>query len=132
LASWIDYTVNGIIIGNIYALLAVGLALIFGVSRLINFAHGSVYVVGAYAGFLAVTKLGTPLPVTIVIHGHPLPPTPSGNSYRPAPNTRAATPKATRPSGTHATMTPTKPSRSSSPTAPTKSRRRKKSVNRKP
>jgi branched-chain amino acid transport system permease protein len=67
LASWIDYTVNGIIIGNIYALLAVGLALIFGVSRLINFAHGSVYVVGAYAGFVAVTYLGTPLPVTIVI-----------------------------------------------------------------
>ena len=51
LASWIDYTVNGLIIGNIYALLAVGLALIFGVSRLINFAHGSVYVVGAYVGW---------------------------------------------------------------------------------
>lgn len=67
MASWIDYTVNGIIIGNIYALLAVGLALIFGVSRLINFAHGSVYVVGAYAGFLAVTQLGTPLPLTLVI-----------------------------------------------------------------
>ncbi|MBN9085880.1 MAG: ABC transporter permease [Reyranella sp.] len=67
MSSWIDYTVNGIIIGNIYALLAVGLALIFGVSRLINFAHGSVYVVGAYAGFLAVTHLGTPLPVTIAL-----------------------------------------------------------------
>jgi len=67
LSSWIDYTVNGLIIGNIYALLAVGLALIFGVSRLINFAHGSVYVVGAYAGFLAVTHLGTPLPVTILL-----------------------------------------------------------------
>ena len=67
MSSWIDYTVNGIIIGNIYALLAVGLALIFGVSRLINFAHGSVYVVGAYAGFLAVTHLDTPLPVTIAI-----------------------------------------------------------------
>ena len=64
MASWFDYTVNGLIIGNIYALLAVGLALIFGVSRLINFAHGSVYVVGAYVGFLAVTQLGTPLPVT--------------------------------------------------------------------
>lgn len=67
MSSWIDYTINGIIIGNIYALLAVGLALIFGVSRLINFAHGSVYVVGAYAGFVAVTQLGTPLPLTIVI-----------------------------------------------------------------
>jgi branched-chain amino acid transport system permease protein len=67
MASWFDYTVNGLIIGNIYALLAVGLALIFGVSRLINFAHGSVYLVGAYAGFVAITHLGTPLPVTIVI-----------------------------------------------------------------
>jgi len=67
MASWFDYTVNGLIIGNIYALLAVGLALIFGVSRLINFAHGSVYLVGAYAGFVAITHLGTPLPLTIVI-----------------------------------------------------------------
>jgi branched-chain amino acid transport system permease protein len=66
-ASWIDYTINGLIIGNIYALLAVGLALIFGVSRLINFAHGSVYLVGAYAGFVVQTKLGLPLPLTFVI-----------------------------------------------------------------
>jgi branched-subunit amino acid ABC-type transport system permease component len=43
LSSFIDYTVNGLVIGNIYALLAVGLALIFGVANLINFAHGSVY-----------------------------------------------------------------------------------------
>jgi branched-chain amino acid transport system permease protein len=66
-ASWIDYTINGLIIGNIYALLAVGLALIFGVSRLINFAHGSVYLVGAYTGFVAVTMLKLPLPVTFVL-----------------------------------------------------------------
>jgi branched-chain amino acid transport system permease protein len=44
---WLDYTVNGLIVGNIYALLAVGLALIFGVANLINFAHGSVFTVGA-------------------------------------------------------------------------------------
>ena len=67
MGSWFDYTINGLIIGNIYALLAVGLALIFGVSRLINFAHGSVYVVGAYTGFVVVTQLGTPLPLTIFI-----------------------------------------------------------------
>ena len=66
MASWIDYTINGLIIGNIYALLAVGLALIFGVSRLINFAHGSVYLVGAYTGFVATTMLNLPLPVTFV------------------------------------------------------------------
>ena len=65
--SFIDYTVNGLIIGNIYALLAVGLALIFGVSHLINFAHGSVYAVGAYIGWTCATYLHTPLIVTAVI-----------------------------------------------------------------
>lgn len=65
--SFIDYTVNGLIIGNIYALLAVGLALIFGVSHLINFAHGSVYAVGAYVGWTCATYLHTPLPVTALI-----------------------------------------------------------------
>jgi branched-chain amino acid transport system permease protein len=66
LRSFTDYTINGLIIGNIYALLAVGLALIFGVSNLINFAHGSVYMVGAYIGFVCISLLALPLPVTIV------------------------------------------------------------------
>jgi branched-chain amino acid transport system permease protein len=63
--GWLDYTVNGFVIGNIYALLAVGLALIYGVANLVNFAHGAVYVVGAYIGWAAITYLGTPLPVTL-------------------------------------------------------------------
>ncbi|HTC10694.1 MAG TPA: ABC transporter permease [Acetobacteraceae bacterium] len=67
MGSWFDYTVNGLIIGNIYALLAVGLALIFGVSHLINFAQGSIYTVGAYIGWTCVTYLHTPLPVTMLI-----------------------------------------------------------------
>ena len=54
MSSWLDYTINGLILGNIYALVAVGLALIFGVSRLINFAQGSIYLVGAYVGWVAV------------------------------------------------------------------------------
>ncbi len=67
MGSFIDYTVNGLVIGNIYALLAVGLALIFGVANLINFAHGSVYTVGAYIGWACITFLHTPLPVTMLI-----------------------------------------------------------------
>lgn len=66
-SSAFDYAVNGLIVGNIYALLAVGLALIFGVSHLINFAHGSVFAVGAYVGLASITFLGTPLPLTIVV-----------------------------------------------------------------
>ena len=63
----LDYTVNGLIVGNIYMLLAVGLALIFGVSHLINFAHGSVYAVGAFIGWSAIHYLSTPLPATMLL-----------------------------------------------------------------
>ncbi len=62
-----DQTINGLVIGNIYALTAVGLALIFGVSQLINFAHGSVYMIGAYVGWVVITRLHVPLPVAFVI-----------------------------------------------------------------
>src|SRR3954470_16287765 len=67
MTSLFDYTINGLIIGNIYALLAVGLALIFGVANLINFAHGSVYTVGAFIGWACITFLHTPLPLTILV-----------------------------------------------------------------
>lgn len=66
MTSFIDHTINGLIIGNIYALVAVGLALIFVVSNLINFAHGSVYMVGAYVGWICVATIGTPLPLTLL------------------------------------------------------------------
>ena len=67
MSSWLDYTINGLILGNVYALVAVGLALIFGVSRLINFAQGSIYLVGAYVGWVAVVALRTPLFITIIL-----------------------------------------------------------------
>ena len=67
MGSILDYTINGLIIGNIYALLAVGLALIFGVSHLINFAHGSVYAVGAYVGWACFTYAHLSLPVTFLV-----------------------------------------------------------------
>jgi branched-chain amino acid transport system permease protein len=66
MAVWFDYTINGLIVGNIYALLAVGLALIFGVSHLINFAHGSVYMVGGFIGWFCLARLGLPLPVALL------------------------------------------------------------------
>ena len=67
MTPWLDYTINGLIVGNIYALLAVGLALIFGVSHLINFAQGSLYTAGAFIGWSCITYLHTPLPVTMLI-----------------------------------------------------------------
>ncbi len=64
LSIWIsvgfEVLVNALTLGNIYALIAAGVALVFGVALLINFAHGSVYMMGAYAGWFLV-KVGLPL-----------------------------------------------------------------------
>jgi branched-chain amino acid transport system permease protein len=67
LRTFFDQTINGLVIGNIYALTAVGLALIFGVGNLINFAHGSVYMIGAYVGWVCVTQLHLPLALAFVV-----------------------------------------------------------------
>src|ERR1041385_1072329 len=55
-----DLAVNGLIVGLFYALMAVGLAMIFGVLKIVNFAHGEFYMVGAYAYVLCALKLGVP------------------------------------------------------------------------
>lgn len=67
LRTLFDQTVNGLVIGNIYALIAVGLALIFGVGNLINFAQGSVFMVGGYVGWVCVTWWNLPLAAAFVV-----------------------------------------------------------------
>lgn len=57
----------GLSLGMTYALMAIGFTLIFGVLNVVNFAHGEVYMVGAYAGLLAITAFAPPLTVVILI-----------------------------------------------------------------
>jgi branched-chain amino acid transport system permease protein len=47
--------VNGISLGSIYALIALGYTMVYGIIKLINFAHGDIYMIGAYVGFAATT-----------------------------------------------------------------------------
>jgi branched-chain amino acid transport system permease protein len=59
--------INGVIYGSIYCLVAIGLALIFGVMDLVNFAHGEFYMLGGYAGFFLVTLLFLdPITATVI------------------------------------------------------------------
>ncbi len=53
----LDLLINGLIIGVFYALMAVGLSLIFGILKIVNFAHGEFYMLGAYAYTLAAITL---------------------------------------------------------------------------
>ncbi|MEW8974128.1 MAG: branched-chain amino acid ABC transporter permease [Tissierellaceae bacterium] len=56
----IQQVINGISLGSIYALIALGYTMVYGIIKLINFAHGDIYMVGAYIGFALTTflKLG--------------------------------------------------------------------------
>jgi branched-chain amino acid transport system permease protein len=49
---------NGLVLGLIYVAIAVGLTIIFGTLRLVNFAHGAFYAIGAYAGLIVAQRLG--------------------------------------------------------------------------
>jgi branched-chain amino acid transport system permease protein len=50
-ATWVRFLVSGIIIGSVYALIAIGYTLVYGILRMINFAHSEVFMAGAFAGY---------------------------------------------------------------------------------
>jgi branched-chain amino acid transport system permease protein len=55
LEQFLQQMVNGLSLGSIYALIALGYTMVYGIIKLINFAHGDVYMIGAYIGFAAIT-----------------------------------------------------------------------------
>jgi branched-chain amino acid transport system permease protein len=65
--------VNGVTTGALYALVALGFSMVYGVLKLLNFAHGDLYMVGAFIGFFVIqwfggpTKLTIPVPLLLVI-----------------------------------------------------------------
>lgn len=58
--------VNGLVLGSVYALFALGFTLVFGVLHILNLAHGAVFMWGAYAGLFAITEFKLPLPAAFV------------------------------------------------------------------
>jgi branched-chain amino acid transport system permease protein len=53
--------VNGVTLGSLYALIAIGYSMVYGILKLLNFAHGDVYMIGAFIGYGVLTGLGGPL-----------------------------------------------------------------------
>ncbi|MCD6076300.1 MAG: transporter permease [Ramlibacter sp.] len=60
-------TVNGLVVGLLYLLMAVGFTLVFGVMRMVNFAHGEFYMLGAFAAYALVVKLSLPFLVAVAL-----------------------------------------------------------------
>lgn len=65
--EFIQQVINGLALGSVYALLALGYTMVYGIIQLINFAHGEIYMIGAFAGFYSATTLKLPLLPTLLI-----------------------------------------------------------------
>src|SRR5215475_5729915 len=66
--EWVNIIIQGVLIGGLYAMFAAGLALIFGVMRLVNIAHGDLIVLAAYIALMTTDTLGlNPLLAIVVV-----------------------------------------------------------------
>jgi len=63
----LEQMLNGLQLGFVYALIAVGYTMVYGIIKLINFAHGDVFMVGAFVSFFGFTAWGLPWPVAILV-----------------------------------------------------------------
>ncbi len=59
--------INGIQLGAVYALIALGYTMVYGVLRMINFAHGDVFMLGAFISYYAISKFSLPFPAVILL-----------------------------------------------------------------
>ncbi len=64
----ISQLINGLNVGSIYALIALGYTMVYGIAKMLNFAHGDVIMVGAYTVYVAINNLGWP-PMVAVVFG---------------------------------------------------------------
>lgn len=66
-AMFIQHFLNSLTLGSLYALIAIGYTMVYGILRLINFAHGEIFMLGAYFVFYGLTLVNLPWPVAIVL-----------------------------------------------------------------
>ena len=62
----LQYLINGISIGSVYAIIALGYTMVYGIAKMLNFAHGDIIMVGAYISFCVTNYLGLPAVVSVI------------------------------------------------------------------
>ena len=60
--SLLSYLCNGISLGSVYAIIALGYTMVYGIAKMLNFAHGDVIMIGAYVTFCCIELRGTSSP----------------------------------------------------------------------
>ncbi|NPV74868.1 MAG: branched-chain amino acid ABC transporter permease [Anaerolineae bacterium] len=69
MVEFFQHVVNGLMIGGIYALMGIGLTLIFGIMNVVNFSHGEFYMLGAFGVYTLFTMLGLPYLAALLLTG---------------------------------------------------------------
>lgn len=64
---FISNLICGIRLGSIYAIIALGYTMVYGIAKMLNFAHGDVIMIGAYSAFVALYRANLPLPIALII-----------------------------------------------------------------
>ena len=65
--SFISYLINGLSLGSVYAIIALGYTMVYGIAKMLNFAHGDVIMIGAYVALISMTQAGMPPAAAVVI-----------------------------------------------------------------
>ena len=65
--SFVSYILNGISLGSVYAIIALGYTMVYGIAKMLNFAHGDIIMVGSNVAFIAINSMGLPVPVSILL-----------------------------------------------------------------
>lgn len=64
---FLSYLINGISLGSVYAIIALGYTMVYGIAKMLNFAHGDVIMIGAYISFCSTQYLGMPAVVSVLL-----------------------------------------------------------------
>ncbi|MBQ8617442.1 MAG: branched-chain amino acid ABC transporter permease, partial [Clostridia bacterium] len=65
--QFLSYLLNGISLGSVYAIIALGYSMVYGIAKMLNFAHGDVIMIGAYMSFCATQYWNLPPVLSILI-----------------------------------------------------------------
>lgn len=65
--QFLSYLINGISLGSVYAIIALGYSMVYGIAKMLNFAHGDIIMVGAFVAFNAIHHMGLPPMVAVLL-----------------------------------------------------------------
>ncbi len=65
--TFVNYLVSGVSLGSVYAIIALGYTMVYGIAKMLNFAHGDVIMVGAYVAYFSFASQNLPAPVAVIL-----------------------------------------------------------------